>query len=557
MKLVGYWMHSLAVILHLHNVSTRLMQNSQLFVKLQPQYLQPIYRSIYSSCSGQKSPGLVSTSYPESRPRSTRHRHVDRQTVAAPAVGQSVCETAEEVAWRLLIWKRASPRVRRMSDSELVEFKVGKVVCGRWKVTEKLGSGGCGAVYEVTDLRKKGYTCALKVESNSTEDGGVLKLEAEVLKKLAHRPHVIRLLHSGKRAKYSFIVMTLCGPDLMFLRRIKGQNANKRDADKFSETTVLRVGVHALYAIKQLHEIGFSHRDVKPGNMVIGLHGRDSRTIFMIDYGMVRSFVLKDARGKMSFRKPRKRVLLRGTLRYCSSNVHKRYEQGRVDDLWSLLYMLVELYVGLPWSGVKEEDQLLEMKDSITDDRLFQRCMVRSFVLKDARGKMSFRKPRKRVLLRGTLRYCSSNVHKRYEQGRVDDLWSLLYMLVELYVGLPWSGVKEEDQLLEMKDSITDDRLFQRCPAEFRAIADHLRPLAYDHRPNYKLIYDQFMKGINRIKATFSDPFDWEDEKDLTEFMGTALSFSGKDKAAEAAQTEWKLYPTVNPKRFEENILGM
>lgn len=64
-------------------------------------------------------------------------------------------------------------------------------------------------------------------------------------------------------------------------------------------------------------------------------------------------------------------------------------------------------------------------------------------------------------------------------------------MLVELYVGLPWSAIKEEPELLKQKSNIGDDKLFLRCPVEFRAIADHLRTLKYEDRPNYKLIYDQ------------------------------------------------------------------
>lgn len=80
--------------------------------------------------------------------------------------------------------------------------------------------------------------------------------------------------------------MTLCGPDLMYLKQAKAKNKLPREAKRFSEATILRVAVHALYAIKQLHEIAFVHRDVKPGNMVTGGGGgRDSRTIFLIDYG--------------------------------------------------------------------------------------------------------------------------------------------------------------------------------------------------------------------------------------------------------------------------------
>lgn len=233
--------------------------------------------------------------------------------------------------------------------------------------------------------------------------------------------------------------MTLCGPDLMFLKRLKARNDVKREQDRFSEATTMRIGVHALFAIKQLHEIGYAHRDVKPGNMVVGSHGRDTRVIFLIDYGMVRSFVSKDE------------------------------------------------------------------------------------------NKVEIRKPRKKVLLRGTLRYCSINVHKRLEQGRVDDLWSLLYMLTECYVGLPWSSVTKEDKLQQLKESISDDKLFSRCPVEFRPISDHLKTLKYDSRPDYKLVYDAFMKGVKRLKTDFCAPYDWEEDKDLQEDIHTALEFSDKE----------------------------
>lgn len=67
--------------------------------------------------------------------------------------------------------------------------------------------------------------------------------------------------------------MTLCGPDLMLLRQVKAWNKHHREKDKFSEATILRMGVHGLYAIKQLHEIGYVHRWVflSPGSSRDGL----------------------------------------------------------------------------------------------------------------------------------------------------------------------------------------------------------------------------------------------------------------------------------------------
>ncbi|VDN03403.1 unnamed protein product, partial [Thelazia callipaeda] len=357
------------------------------------------------------------------------------------------------------------------------------IIHGQWKVVEKIGAGGCGAVYEVLHVKRKNYAAALKVESTSLPDGGVLKLEAYVLAKLSNASkHTIRLLHSGKRPKYSFIVMTLCGPDLMFLRKMKGANKIKRDDDHFSFETTLRIGVHCLFAIKMLHEIGFVHRDVKPGNMVIGINGRDCRTIFMVDYGMVRSFALEDSASK----------------------------------------------------------------------------------------KVALRKPRKKVLLRGTLRYCSPNVHRRMEQGRGDDLLSLLYMLIELCCGLPWSAVKDEKVLLKMKESITTDKLFKMAPTEFAPIYNHLKSLEYKDRPNYKFIYDQFMKGIRRLKVFFRDAYDWEDDKDIQEarHLETSLSFHEEDKRFTSKKGRRKVcddpyyldhrfYPTTDPKHFEEKLMPL
>lgn len=46
----------------------------------------------------------------------------------------------------------------------------------------------------------------------------------------------------------------------------------------------------------------------------------------------------------------------------------------------------------------------------------------------------------------GTDRYCSLNVHARVEQSRRDDMWSYLYMIVEMMKGnLPWRKAPSEE----------------------------------------------------------------------------------------------------------------
>ncbi|VDK67945.1 unnamed protein product, partial [Cylicostephanus goldi] len=121
-------------------------------------------------------------------------------------------------------------------------------------------------------------------------------------------------------------------------------------------STQVRIGINTLFALKQIHDvsiIGFIHRDVKPANLALGRRGtREHKFIHLLDFGLAREFIV-NSEGKIKMRRPRQRALFRGTTRYCSINTHEKCEQGRVDDLWCLLYMLAELRGPLPWANAR------------------------------------------------------------------------------------------------------------------------------------------------------------------------------------------------------------
>ncbi|VDM62423.1 unnamed protein product [Angiostrongylus costaricensis] len=228
------------------------------------------------------------------------------------------------------------------SDSGPVQIPKGEIISKRWRIIKKLGEGGCGAVYKVENIHTK-QEAALKAESNFVSGGSVLKLEVQILQRLLNRPYVAQLLHSGKRETYCYVVMTLLGESLRHITKL---------VKIAVVSSQVRIGINILFGLKQIHDIGFIHRDIKPANMAVGKFGTpEYRFIHILDFGLAREFVVMSSGGKLKMRRPRARALFRGTTRYCSIGTHEKSEQGRMDDLWCLLYMLAELRGPLPWTN--------------------------------------------------------------------------------------------------------------------------------------------------------------------------------------------------------------
>ncbi|VIO98119.1 Protein kinase domain containing protein [Brugia malayi] len=218
----------------------------------------------------------------------------------------------------------------------------GLIVGKRWRIIDKLGEGGCGAVYKVEDIQTFAKA-ALKAESNFVEGGSVLKLEVQILRRLEGRKYVVQLFQSAKKETYSYMVMTLLGRSL---------NQLFKQYPICTVSTQVRVGINILHGLKQLHEVGYIHRDVKPANLAIGRRGQAIHIIHILDFGLSREYVIRN-NGSVKLRMPRTNTLFRGTIRYCSANTHTRNEQGRPDDLWSMVYVLVEMRGPLPWDNIR------------------------------------------------------------------------------------------------------------------------------------------------------------------------------------------------------------
>ncbi|VDK74965.1 unnamed protein product [Litomosoides sigmodontis] len=300
------------------------------------------------------------------------------------------------------------------SDSKLLGLKASDTV-GDWTVVKKLGRGGCGAVFEVcTKHMSETKHLAMKVESRDSDQ--LLRVEAGILKRMQYSKHVPIFVAAGRTSVFNFLLMELLGKSLSELHKTAPHR-------QFTIATVLKIALQALNALRDLHSIYFIHRDVKPGNFASGL--KNVNLLYILDFGLSRQFATYDVKTKA----------------------------------------------------------------------------------------LKLRKPRPRASFRGTVAYCSVNVHKHLEQGRHDDLWSMMYMLIEFIAGrLPWKGLDRKETAV-IKQTISNRRLLQGCPKQFGVILEYISLLHYHQRPDYDQIENLFVTAIQRRKIDRKAPFEWGDPK--------------------------------------------
>ena len=111
-----------------------------------------------------------------------------------------------------------------------------------------------------------------------------------------------------------FMSMQLLGDNLSTLRK----NCTATNC-RFSWNTTRYLGQEMLRALKEVHTVGYIHRDVKPSNFAMGRAELSDSRVYIIDFGLAKRY--KDPRtGRHIPFKDNKQ--LTGTARYASLNTH-------------------------------------------------------------------------------------------------------------------------------------------------------------------------------------------------------------------------------------------
>jgi serine/threonine protein kinase len=237
-----------------------------------------------------------------------------------------------------------------------------KLLCSRFQLQEQIGAGSFGVVYSATDLTTR-ERVAIKVENPNLPLSQILN-ESNVYSILSGGQNIPNCHFCGKHRNQHVLALDLLGPSLECLFSQNGR--------RFSLKTVLMLADQILASIQYVHDRHFLHRDIKPGNFVIGT-GNRSNQLFLIDFGLAKKF---EDPATLEHIRYCEYSCLTGTARYASVHALRGIETSRRDDLESFAYILIYFLRGkLPWiglrgSGREKEAAIMTMKEKITVEEL-------------------------------------------------------------------------------------------------------------------------------------------------------------------------------------------
>ena len=147
---------------------------------------------------------------------------------------------------------------------------------GAFEILEPIGAGGMGAVYKARDVRL-GRVVAIKVLLNplasQPEARARFEREARAIAGLNH-PHICTIHDVGRFDDTDFLVLELLDGETLAQRLARGP---------LPPHEALQYAVAVANALDAAHAQGVSHRDLKPGNIMITKAG-----IKLLDFGLAK-----------------------------------------------------------------------------------------------------------------------------------------------------------------------------------------------------------------------------------------------------------------------------
>ncbi|MFT5358382.1 MAG: serine/threonine protein kinase [Polyangiales bacterium] len=166
-------------------------------------------------------------------------------------------------------------------DDRAIESWEGRIVDDRYRVQEKIGEGGMGAVYAAEHLTLHKQVAFKTILPKYASDGEVsarFQREAMATGRLDH-PHVAGAMDFGSLPD---------GGAYLVMQLVKGRSVEEMliDDGGMSWPRACSVGAQVADALSAAHQAGIVHRDLKPENVMIEERDDGSELALVLDFGI-------------------------------------------------------------------------------------------------------------------------------------------------------------------------------------------------------------------------------------------------------------------------------
>jgi serine/threonine protein kinase len=221
-----------------------------------------------------------------------------------------------------------------------------------YRVTGKLGVGGMGVVYEGEDLRLSRPVALKFLSQDLAGDPDAtrrLRREAQTLGGLTH-PNICTVYEIDEHEGTAFIAM----------ERVDGLNLKLHMARRALRTTeVIDIALQVAAALDAAHAAGIVHRDIKPGNILVGSNGQ----VKVLDFGLARRFMMPDT-GEVILGGSTIPGRPMGTANYMAPERILQLPLDPRSDLFSLGVVIYEMATGrLPFGGASPSETINNVLD--------------------------------------------------------------------------------------------------------------------------------------------------------------------------------------------------
>ncbi len=212
---------------------------------------------------------------------------------------------------------------------------IGRVV-GNYRIAEKIGEGGMGAVYRAVDLMLEREVALKAIRPELSREPQIVerfRAEARTLARVSH-PAIANV--------YAFFYE---GDELFLaLEFLRGRTLSKviETGGAMPWQRAVQLLASAMEGIEQAHKCGIVHRDLKPDNLML----TETGTLKVMDFGIARVL----GSGHLT-----RTGLLVGTLRYMSPEQIRGEEVDGRADVYALGAVLYEMLTGrTPFEGTSD-----------------------------------------------------------------------------------------------------------------------------------------------------------------------------------------------------------